>query len=154
MGKYMKIIDLILKNSFNKVIRRLLFLYPDETVNIKGYRKIYKRMKLMKFKNSKGNIHIGYDAEMNFHDIYFTQKENNSKYSLTFIPQKMLVNMKVSNETLLKYNELNIISHFLYKITWWGFDERKILKEAKENIKNAETQPFSTIEELKEILSK
>ena len=61
MGKYMKIIDLILKNSFNKVIRRLLFLYPDETVNIKGYRKIYKRMKLMKFKKVYGH----YQNQMN-----------------------------------------------------------------------------------------
>jgi len=150
----MKIIDLILKNSFNKVIKTLLFLYPDEIINIKGYRKIYKRMKFMKFKNSKGNIHIDYDEEMNFHNIYFIQKENNSKYSLTFIPQKILVNMNISNKTLLKYSEAEIISHFLYKITWWGFDERKVLKEAKENIKNTETQPFSTIEELKEILSK
>ncbi len=150
----MKIIDLILKNSFNKVIKTLLFLYPDEIINIKGYRKIYKRMKFMKFKNSKGNIHIDYDEEMNFHDIFFTKKETNLTYSLTFIPQKILVNMNISNKTLLKYSEAEIISHFLYKITWWGFDERKVLKEAKENIKNTETQPFSTIEELKEILSK
>ncbi len=143
----MKVLQLIQKNSFNKVIRTLICLYPKELYITSKYKKLYKQLKKLNSLTLKETIYIDFNNVNDCYDIYLKYKNDSQHYALDFIKRKILVNMKVSNETLLKYSEAEIIAHFLYEITFDGFDERKVQKIRKE-IFNYDKNDFVTHEEL------
>ncbi len=148
----MKVLQLIQKNSFNNVIKTLISLFPKEKYITSKYKKLYMQLKQLNSLTRKETIFIEFNKSGECYDVIFRYRNDNQHYAVDFIKRKILVNMKVSKETLSKYSEAEIIAHFLYEITWWGFDERKLLKEAKESINNTKTESFETIEELKKIL--
>ncbi len=55
-----------------------------------------------------------------------------TKYSLSFRKWRELVNIPIQKETIRRYKLCEIICHFLWEITFYGYDEQEIGKKGKE----------------------
>lgn len=61
---------------------------------------------------------------------------NTTKYSLSFRKWRELANIRIQEETLRRYEFQEILAHFLWEITFYGFDEKEISKKAKSVFRN------------------
>jgi len=121
-----KVIDILKNTKWKDVKRSLLYYYPDQIKNITAYEKAYNKIKKFKeieVKDKKEYIIIRLveDEYEEWYDIC------TNKYAFSFRPWIDLVNLKIKKCNL---REDDIIAHFIWEITYYGFTEKKIEKEA------------------------
>jgi hypothetical protein len=132
----MKLIDLIKANKWPDVSNTLLSLYPEENRNIKGYEKIFKSFMNYPVLNSEMTLviekHEEGDKKDHYTDVYGLQYDLFEKkfihYGLEITPWQEWLGMTIQEDTLIKFANLEIISHCLYEMTFCGFTEKKIQK--------------------------
>ena len=130
----MLLIDLIKTNNWFNVSNTLLSLFPSENKNCKGYEKIFRSLLLLEVKHSNMLLvieNIEEDSlEDNFSDVYGLLydpvEQMQIKYSIELTPWCEWLGITISEDTLRQFSELEIISHCLYEMTFFGFSERKI----------------------------
>ncbi len=134
--KEFKMKDIAKRTSWKKVKKAMLYYYPHERKNLEGYEKIYEKIK--KYRNSKQEDekeylevklfieNFGYDDEED-RDGYYSIATN--KYSCSFRSWKALANIKVKRNNL---RDADLVAHFLWEITFFGFQEQKIKKQGEE----------------------
>lgn len=136
----MKFKELIHTNSWLSVATILLELYPDEAENISAYQDVFEKLSLIPAENSELSISVtkqmdDYDGEayIDVSGTYEHPKNDDEKYSqaIEFTAWKHWLGMKIGQESLNDFSELEIISHCLYEMTFVGFEEDAIQEELK-----------------------
>ena len=136
---------LIKNNTWFSIELILLELYPDEKDNIAGYQRMFNQLLLLNPKPTEISIVVKWVTDdfdnTKYVDVsgkYLKPKNAEQKFSqgLEFTPWSEWLAMKITNESLQNFNELEIIAHCLYEMTFVGFEEEEI----QEKIQNIETE--------------
>ena len=173
----MKLNDLIKSNSWLSVEMTLLRLYPDQINMIDEYRNVYEKLKFMQPEEDEMNIVLAeYECDVDEESEIKTyvdvsgrkkDKEINSitdSFALEFVEWKKWLGMDLATETIENFNELEIISHCLYEMTFIDYEEEDIkeqfdminkrVEEYKELTEEEKKLKTITLEELKKRLDK
>jgi len=154
----MKFKKLIQTNSWLSVKIILLELYPDEAKNISGYKKVFEELLFMHPDDSDISIVVAhqkddFDGE-EYVDVsgkYNNPKNEEEKFSqaIEFTAWSKWLGMEISQESLLHFSELEIISHCLFEMTFVGFEEKEIQEELNSMEKSIEEYKNMTDEDKK-----
>ena len=154
----MKFKKLIQTNSWLSVEIILLELYPDEEKNISGYKKVFEELLFMHPDDSDISIVVAhqkddFDGE-EYVDVsgkYNNPKNEEEKFSqaIEFTAWSKWLGMEISQESLLHFSELEIISHCLFEMTFVGFEEKEIQEELNSMEKSIEEYKNMTDEDKK-----
>jgi hypothetical protein len=156
----MKFDEIIKSNSWLCVGIVFLQLYPGEKKNISGYEVIFNDLKFLKPSDQDISISVSWvdddpDNEKwvdvsgyNNHPQDNPEDQTNS-LALEFTSWDKWLGMDIDQKTLLDFTELEIISHCLYEMTFYGFDQDEIQNEMEEINKSVEEIKNMTEEEKK-----
>lgn len=144
----MKLNELIQNNNWLSIELTLLQLYPDQEENIEEYKKVYSSLKDMKPVSSEFSIVIDlvrYDEEPEDAYTEYTidvagilsddidEKTGIfARYAIETEFWNIWLGMTITKETIEGFTELEIIAHCLYEMTFLGYTEAEIQKEANE----------------------
>jgi len=147
---------LLQSNSWLSVAEILLELYPDEATNISGYQEVFEKLLFMNAGDSEITICVvhqkdDFDGEQ-YVDVsgkYEFPKNEEEKFSqaIEFSTWDKWLGMKISQESLLVFTELEIISHCLFEMTFVSFEEEDIQEKLNSIQKNIEDYKNMTDEE-------
>jgi len=138
-------IALIKNNAWLSIELTLLELYPDEKENIAGYQKMFNQLQLLSPTHTDICIVVKWETDdfdnTRYVDVsgkYNNPKTEEQKFSqaLEFTPWNEWLAMGIATESLQNFNELEIIAHSLYEMTFVGFEEEEI----QEKIQNIEAE--------------
>lgn len=154
---------LIKTNDWLSVELTLIALYPDQTENIEAYKEIF--YKLRKMSPIESDIQIVLERycddeaeEESYVDVSgksLTPDNTSQAESLAieFVPWNEWLGMPINKKSLVEFNELEIISHCLYEMTFIGFDE-KVIQKQYQNLKKTVEQLKNMSEEEKQANTK
>jgi hypothetical protein len=138
----MKLYDLIKSNNWLSVEIILLQLYPDQKAMSDEYRNVFEKLKLLEPEESDMTIVLTeYDSDTDdeseietYVDVSGrkTEKDKNvltDSYAIEFVEWKKWLGMNLATETTNNFNELEIIAHCLYEMTFCGFNEEEIKEQ-------------------------
>lgn len=126
--------DLVKITEWKSVKKAYLYYYGKR--GLKGLEQIFEAIKTfrkqkVKVKNESIEVMVGgWPGHEPEEDRGYGIHTN--KYSLSFRKWRELVNIPIQKETIRRYKFHEIICHFLYEITFYGYDEKEIGKTAKE----------------------
>ena len=138
----MKLFELIQTNNWLSVEFTLLNMYPDQKKNIESYKGIYAQLQQAVPLNTNMQIVLTqyFDEETNEKsnvDVSgFKETNPNESYAIEFVLWKKWLGMTITEIIMAQFNELEIISHCLYEMTFVGYSEEEI-KEQFSGIKCA-----------------
>ena len=155
----MTLSNLIQSNEWLSVELTMLSLYPDQKESIEAYKQIFEMLKDRTPANTETEIILQqcYDDE-NGEESYIDvsgrdpnagKDELTDRLAIEFTPWNEWLGMTISNETLADFNELEIISHCLFEMTFVSFDEKEIQEYLESLNKTAEEFRNLTDEEKK-----
>lgn len=152
----MKLSQLIKTNNWLSVKLTLLQNYPDQKKSIEAYKNVYEKLALMEIGESDMIIELKQvnDEEESYVEVSGKKetndkKENSDSFALDFTLWKEWLAMSISNNALKEFNELEIIAHCLWEMTFMGYDEKIIQKELSSLKKSIEELENMTDEERK-----
>jgi hypothetical protein len=154
----MKFHEIIKTNNWLSLEATLLKLYPDQAKNIEAYQDVFSKLQTMKSLKTKTHIEVAqrYADKLNEEDyveVYGIEQNRTATKSthvaIEFTPWKTWLGMEISTKTLKEFNELEIISHCLYEMTFVGFNEADIQKELSSLKKSVDELKNMTDEERK-----
>jgi len=150
---------LIQNNAWSSIELTLLELYPDEKENIAGYQKMFNQLQLLSPTPSEIIIVVKWETDdfdgTKYVDVsgkYNNPKTEEEKFSqaLDFTPWSEWLAMKIATESLHNFNELEIIAHCIYEMTFVAFEEEEIQNKIQSIEEEAEKYKNMTEEERKE----
>lgn len=135
--------DLIHQTEWLSVEFMLLELYPDIKEDIEAHKSAYEKIKQLKPNVMDMEIVlVEYqdDVEDELHTyVDVSGKKRDKKdlqsYALEFVTWKDWLGMQISNDSLRNFNELEIVAHCLYEMTFIDFDEEAIVNQ-KDKLNN------------------
>lgn len=156
----MKFAEIIKRNSWLSVELVFLQLYPKEKKNISGYETVFNNLKTLgptetDFSIIVSNEKDDFDNEEYVHvSGYNNHPEDNedespNSFALEFTNWTEWLGMDMDEKSLSEFTELEIISHCLYEMTFFGFDQETIQEEMDEMEKEVEEIKNMTEEEKK-----
>lgn len=135
----MNLHELIRTNDWLSVELILVDLYPDQEKGIKAYKKVFHKLREMTPNESDIQIVLEqcFDEETNEESYVDVsgQKPVADNFNVTeslgieFVPWSEWLGMSIYPGALKEFSELEIISHCLYEMTFFGFDEEKIQEQ-------------------------
>ena len=130
--KDVNIIDLVKLVTWEDVKRSWIYHYPDNPV--KGYDTVFEEIKKYRKRKPKTEekleiVSVYDDTIPEDASSYYSC--SGSEYSFSFSKWRELANLPISEGTLKHYRPEDIITHFLWEITWYG-SEKDSLKKGKE----------------------
>ncbi len=135
----MKLKELIDSNNWLSISMTLTSLYPDQKEGLEAYEKVFGTLQRMSPTDSDIEIVLSLCYEDETNEVSYVDvsgRKKNSKDSqlteslaLEFVPWTQWLSMTISSETSKHFNELEIISHCLYEMTFVGYDEEKIQRQ-------------------------
>jgi hypothetical protein len=142
----MKFVELIHSNHWLSIEYTLIGLYPDQEQNIGAYKSVFDRLQKLNPIEEEMQIVLTqyFDDETNekrYVDVsgYKETLDEDSltnSYAIEFTPWKKWLGMQISKDTLQRFDQLEIIAHCLYEMTFCGYDEEEI-QEKFSDIKNS-----------------
>jgi len=152
LDKNMKLQDIVRTNDWLSVELTLIKLYPDQEENLETYKEIFQKLREMIPTDNDIQIILEkcFDEEsyeestVDVSGIKFVPDKSNLTESLAieFVPWSEWLGMSIHERTLKSFNELEIISHCLFEMTFVGFEEEEIqdqfssLKKSVDDYKN------------------
>jgi len=128
-----KFYEIIKKYEWSEIENILLKLYPDQSKSIDGYQQVFNQLKSMKKEESLITIIISkyLDYIDNSEQIDVSGKEEGDfdSLALEYTAWEKWLGMNIDEKTLADFAEVEIISHALYEMTFFGFDNEEIQKE-------------------------
>lgn len=154
--------DLIKQTEWLSVEFTLLELYADIKENMEAHKTAYQKIKQLKPNVTNMEI-VLVEIQDDFDDELTTYVDVSGKkidtkdsqsYALEFRPWQDWLGMQISEDSLRNFNELEIISHCLYEMTFIDFDEEEIENEKnKLNTIIENFQSLSAEEKLEKTIS-
>lgn len=149
----MKFAELIKNNSWLSIEYIMLALYPDEKKNMSGYKEVFDKLKVLQPKETDILILVSWEKDdfdqsdyVNVSGYNNTPNENSEELTnslaLEFTPWNEWLGMDIDQGTINAFNELEIVAHCLYEMTFISFEEEEIkaeldkIKNTAEEIKN------------------
>ncbi len=128
----MKLIDLIKTNNWLSLQNTFQNLYPDEETLMDEYKNVFEKLQSLESINMDleivltkiGSEESDFYIDVSGHEI--NQNSSSDAYSLASTKWNKWLGMNISQSTLNEFNELEIISHCLYEMTFFAFDEDEI----------------------------
>lgn len=155
----MKLFDLIKSHKWLSIELTFLNLYSDEEKSIDGYREVFEKLQMIppvdnemlivlktvvdNFDPLEPFTYVDVSARKTTEEM--DSMENN--YAIEFEKWEKWLGMEIADETLENFNELEIIAHCLFEMTFCGFEEEEIQEQFKEIEKSAEDFKNLTEEE-------
>ncbi len=162
----MKFIELIKKTEWDKIESFLLEYYNKTISNTNEYKVVYNRLLELNSSETRFKIYIEEVFDKNFDDepyVSITGKDgtlNNESsdfkhmgydkdsdfanseinYSLSLTDWKEWLGMDIDDVTIKNYKNYKIISHCLWEMTFYGFDQHTILQHTEELKKREEEE--------------
>lgn len=150
----MNLKSLIQTQDWSKISSKFLEIFPKEEKNIKGYKSVYEQLLLMSPEISDITIVIYNEMDEGVEFIEACGLHNNPKnkeesylQGIELTPWRKWLGMEISDESLEKFSEIEIIVYCLYEMTFWGFSEENIAHEIKEIEKNSVNRESMTEKE-------
>jgi hypothetical protein len=149
----MKFGEIVKSNNWLSVEMVLLSLYPDEKKNLSGYEEVFNKLRVLQPKKTDISILVSWEKDdfdqtdyVNVSGYYNNPDENTNiltnSLAIEFTPWNEWLGMDIDQITLKTFNELEIISHCLFEMTFVGFEEEEIqaemnrINDSVEEIKN------------------
>lgn len=152
----MKFSTLIKSHHWLSVEMTLLSLYPEQKESIDGYRTVFDRLQIIEpaidemlivLSEHPCDIDDQNDSATTYVDVSDRKliPEPDSltdSHALEFVKWENWLGMDLAPETVENFNELEIIAHCLYEMTFYGYDQDEIqgqlssLKSMMEDFQN------------------
>ena len=152
----MKFEHLIKSHSWLSIEATLLNLYPDQEKIIDEYKRIFENLQIIEPAESEMLIVLTeceYDTDEDdktkstYVDVSGRKLETDpnsltESYAIEFVKWEKWLGMSLAPETLDNFNELEIITHCLYEMTFCGYEQEEIkgkfdsLKKSVDEYKN------------------
>jgi hypothetical protein len=136
--KSIKLIDLLISNSWLNIKTILLQLYPEEKNDILQYEKVYNELILLKPVEIDASILVKHYRNEEYEvSGYYNDKQkiitdiSESLGLMEFMLWEKWLGMHIDKTTLQNFSELEIISHCLWEMTYVSFSQNKNQKEQK-----------------------
>lgn len=126
--------DIVKLIEWKDVKKAYLYYYGKKGLN--GLEEVFELIKTFrkqkpKNKNEFIEVMVGGCLELEpEEDRYYSV--HTTKYSLSFRKWRELVNIPIQKETIRRYKLREIVCHFLWEITFYGYDEKMIGQTGKE----------------------
>lgn len=157
----MKLKELIDRVEWKDVKKELLKSYPDQKKSIEGYKIIFDTLKLKKPKKSKMRIcvekvkddfekekdvyytHVSgkngetYHEQWKAHPNWYPEEpsgeyaNNEIGWAIEFEKWDKWIGMEIDKISFKDHNEVQVVAHCLWEMTWMGFTEDKIQNTLK-----------------------
>lgn len=183
----MKFIDIIKKHSWDDIRNRLFDLYPDQINSLKGYESMYESLLTLPEEKIEDNMRLcithihdylteedqeeyehvcGKNGKFLTHndDKLFLDKDNNpieETYALEFNSWSYWLSLPIDELTLQNYEEIDIICHCIWEMTFFGFDyetvekqSKGILDEIEDRKKYSKDEDYISFDEFKQSIKK
>ena len=175
----MKFKDLLKSHNWLSIELTLLNLYPDQQEIIDQYKNVFDSLILMEPENDEMLIVLTEyecddDEENESKSTYvdvsgrkLVPKTDNSltdSYAIEFVKWEKWLGMALAPETLYNFNELEIIAHCLFEMTFCGYEQDEIqeqfdsinrtVEDYKEMTDEEKEEKTISLEELKKRLDK
>jgi len=132
--------DIVKLTEWKDVKKAYLYYYGKK--GLKGLDIIFESIKTFrkqkpKDKNELIEVMVGGWAgnepeEDRGYGVHTVMKNKDAGYSLSFRKWREITNIPIQQETIRRYKFHEIICHFLWEITFYGYDEKEIGKTGKE----------------------
>lgn len=142
--------DLIISNSWLSVEMIFTKLYPDQASSINGYEKVFNELKTLPPIDSEITILISNEIDSFDNENYVNVSGYNpsknpqsidnltDSLALEFTPWNEWIGMKIDQDSLKNFNQLELICHSLHEMTYMGFSQKEIKKEWQKIKKTAD----------------
>ena len=138
----MKFGDLIKSYQWLSVQMTLIQLYPDQKEIIDEYEKIFEILKtidpiddemliVLTEYNTEDNETTSTYVDVSGRKLNTDPNEITDSYAIEFVKWEKWLGMQISPETIAHFNELEIIAHCLFEMTFCGYDEEEIQEQFK-----------------------
>lgn len=133
----MKLSDLIHRNNWLSVETTFRGLYESNDDVVNAHREVFEELLQLSEQASDLQIEIRHikNEDEEYHEVCGIKEfnengeEKTEAYAIEFRPWSEWLGMPITTDTENNYNELEIISHCLYEMTFVGFTEEKIQHE-------------------------
>lgn len=153
----MKLQELIKTNDWQSVELILISLYPDQGKNIEAYKDIFQKLREMAPTESDMQIVLEQQFDEETHEESYVHvsgrqpKPDDSNetedFAIEYVPWSEWLGMSIHPDSLIDFNQLEIISHCIYEMTFAGFDEEQIQQQMSDMGKSVEEYKNMTEEE-------
>jgi hypothetical protein len=131
----MKFHELLSQFTDEQVLKQLFIFYPDQEKNVKGYKLCLKELRKLNPAISDDEIWLerlkDEDGEI-FVDVFGKTYEGlDEHFGIDFQLREKWLGDFIAEETLKKFELIEILAHCLYEMTFWGFTNAKIKKQIK-----------------------
>lgn len=143
--------ELIAKHNWEDIRAILLLLYPDEEKNLVGYGEAFIELRNTAPTSSDMAIHIEREGEPegvdgdSYEDVFALKFDDKERYALDFVVWAQVLAMPISKKTLREYTELEIVSHLLFELTFYGYSSEAV-KEKRSKLDEAMARVLREIE--------
>ena len=156
----MKFVDLIKPNNWLSIELIFLNLYPDQEESIEDYREVFEKLTTITAVDTEmiivlATVEDDFDPEEPISYVDVSGRKPNggehpdeTNYAIEFEEWEKWLGMDLAPETLQNFNELEIIAHCLFEMTFCGFDEVEIqeqfedIKKTKDELKSLSKEQF------------
>ncbi len=133
----MKLSEIIHRNNWLSIEMTFRNLYQSDEDDINAHKEAFEKLLLLPEESSNIQIAIRHikEDEDEYYEVSGIEttmdkgEEKTEHLSIEFTPWSEWLGMQISKETENKFNELEIISHCLYEMTYAGFTEEEIQNE-------------------------
>ena len=174
----MKLQHLIKSHNWLSIELTLLNLYPDQIEIISEYRKVFETIQLLEpvdndmlivlteYKSDKleKNEEQTFYVDVSGRKLINDPNSFSNSYAIEFESWEKWLGMELATETLENFNELEIVSHCLFEMTFCGYEKDEIqeqfqaINKTMEDYKNLSDEEKKmktyTLEELKDKIEK
>ena len=153
----MTIADLLKTSNYKQIFNHLYKVYyRDKRYNTErlmdidaSYHVVFEKLKAATIPEnndlSNYKLHISNipDSDLKDIDICLYDEEKDELFSIDFLDWYKLLDLEIYKT--LKIKDFEILAHFLWEITFWGFSMEDVNKQAKIT-QNAENEPLPFID--------
>ncbi len=135
--------EIIETNNWLSIELTLINLYPDQVDLVNDYKTVFEKLEFLEVENNDMLIVLteyleDYDEKTDSETTYvdvsgrkLKQEEDSfsNSYALEFVKWEKWLGMELAPETLENFNELEIIAHCLYEMTFISYEEEEIQEQ-------------------------
>lgn len=153
----MKLLELIKTNDWQSVELILGSVYPDQEKSIEAYAEVFQKLRQMTPTEIDTQIVLQqcFDDEtgeesyvhVSGREPFPDESNPTGMVAIQFVPWSEWLGMTIDRDTLKEFNQLEIISHCLYEMTFMGYDEETIQQYLADMEKSVEDFKNMTEEE-------
>ena len=155
-------------NNWLSVEMTFIKLYPNQIELINDYRNVFEKLQYLKAETNDMLIVLteyledfeeNSDVENTYVDVsgrklVIEENSFSNSYAIEFVKWEKWLGMELAPETLENFNELEIISHCLFEMTFFGYEEEEIQEQFESiNDKIEDYKAFSENEKKEKTIS-